>query len=345
MTDSLAVVGAGAAGAAAVYRLRDTSRDVTVFEKSRGVCGRAATRRRDGCRYDHGANYVKPGDGPVGDLVRDLGEEGLHDITEPVWTFDGSEEIAPGRDSDEPKWTWAAGITQLAKRLFTRTDAAVRKETRIQSLARENTGEGDSWMLTDTDGATYGPFDDVLLTPPAPQTADLLAATDWRDDRLDAAREAVADVSYRSIVTAVLRYDFDVDREWYALVNTDDGHDVGWLARESCKPGHVPDGEILVVQMAPEWSREHYDRDSEWQTERAAERAAELLGDDRLLEPAWTDTQGWRYALPEEAVANEPVEAIRDAGLHVAGDWVAGEARVHAAVESGLAAADRLAGE
>jgi predicted NAD/FAD-dependent oxidoreductase len=347
VTDTLAVVGAGAAGAAASYRLRDEQTDVTVFEKSRGVCGRAATRRRDGTRYDHGANYVKPGDGPVGELVRELGEDGLVDITEPVWTFDGSGEVAPGRESDEPKWTWEAGITQLAKRLFAATDAEVRKQTRIESLAREGAagGEPAGWTLTDTGGTTYGPFDDVLLTPPAPQTAELLAATDWDGDRLDAAREAVVDVSYRSVVTAVLRYDFDIDREWYALVNTDDAHDVGWLARESCKTGHVPDGELLVVQMAPDWSREHYDSDPNWQTERAAECAASLLGDDRLRDPAWTDTQGWRYALPDEAVASEPIEAVRDAGLHVAGDWVAGEGRVHAAVESGLAAGDRLAGE
>jgi len=341
VTDSLAIVGAGAAGAAAAYRLRDAARDVTVFEKSRGVCGRAATRRRDGYRYDHGANYVKPGDGAVGDLVRDLGEDGLHDVAEPVWTFDGDGGIEPGRDSNEPKWTWADGITQLAKRLFARTDATVRRETRVESLARE----GDGWTLTDTDGTTSGPFADVLLTPPAPQTADLLAATDWGDDRLAAAREAVAAVPYRSVVTAVLRYDFAVDREWYALVNTDDDHAVGWLARESCKPGHVPDGEILVVQMAPDWSREQYDRDADWQTERASELAAALLGDDRLVDPAWTDTQGWRYALPDEAVDPGPVAAIRDAGLHVAGDWVAGDARVHAAVESGLSAGGRLADE
>ncbi|MFC3478756.1 NAD(P)/FAD-dependent oxidoreductase [Halobacterium litoreum] len=339
MTEPLAVVGAGAAGAAAAYRLRDADRDVTVFEKSRGVCGRAATRRKHGCRYDHGANYVKPGDGPVQGLLDELGSEGRHDIAEPVWTFDGDGAVAPGRDGDGPKWTWEAGITQLAKRLFAEADAAVHRETRIESLARE----GGRWTLTDADGETYGPFADVLLTPPAPQTADLLGATDWGGDRLADARDAVAAVPYRSVVTAVLHYTFELDREWYALVNTDDAHDVGWLSREACKPGHVPDGEsLLVVQMAPDWSREHYDDPASEQTEAAAELAAELVGDDRLRDPDWTDTQGWRYALPEAAVDREPVAALANAGLHVAGDWVVGEGRVHRALESGLAAGDRL---
>ncbi|SEW00507.1 NAD(P)/FAD-dependent oxidoreductase [Halobacterium jilantaiense] len=337
--DSLAIVGAGAAGAAAAYRLRDSDRDVTVFEKSRGVCGRAATRRRDGCHYDYGANYVKPGDGPVADLVRDLGEDGLVEIGEPVWTFDGDGTVAPGRDSDEPKWTWETGLTQLAKRLFARTDATLRKETRVGTLARTETG----WTLAETDGRRFGEFDDVLLTPPAPQTADLLADAHWDDDRRETLREAAADVSYRSIVTAVLHYPFELDREWYGLVNTDDAHAVGWLSREACKDGHVPAGEaLLIVQMAPDWSREHYDAPASEQTAVAAEHAADLLDDDRLLDPDWTDTQGWRYALPDEAVDSEPVAAASEAGLHVAGDWVAGEARVHAAVESGLAAADRI---
>ena len=337
--DSLAIVGAGPAGAAAAYGLRDTDRDVTVFEKSRGVCGRAATRRKDGCHYDHGANYVKPGDGPVADLVRDLGEDGLVEIGEPVWTFDGAGEVAPGRESTEPKWTWETGLTQLAKRLFARTDATVRKETRIDSLARTESG----WALADTDARRFGEFDDVLLTPPAPQTAELLAAADWADERREALQSAVADVSYRSIVTAVLHYPFELDREWYGLVNVDDDHDIGWLSREACKAGHVPDGEaLLIVQMAPDWSRDHYDASVDEHVEAAADRTADLLGDDRLLEPDWTDTQGWRYALPNEAVAEPAVDAARETGLHVAGDWVAGEGRVHAAVESGLAVAGHL---
>jgi len=337
--DSLAIVGAGAAGAAAAYGLRDADCDVMVLEKSRGVCGRAATRRRDGCHYDYGANYVKPGGGPVGDLVRELGEDGLVEITEPVWTFDGDGEVAPGRESEGPKWTWETGLTQLAKRLFARTDATVHRETRVESLAR--TGSG--WTLTDADARRFGEFDGVLLTPPAPQTAELLAATDWADDRRTALQSAAAGVPYRSIVTAVLHYPFELDREWYGLVNVDDDHDVGWLSREACKAGHVPDGEeLLVVQMAPDWSQEQYDTPASQQAGVAAERAAALLGDDRLRDPGWTDTQGWRYALPDEAVPASPVEAAREAGLHVAGDWVAGQARVHAAVESGLAAADRI---
>ena len=93
---NLAIVGAGASGAAAAYRLRETDYDVTVFEKSRGVCGRAATRRKHGCTYDHGANYVKSGSDRVDRLLTEtLSSDGLADIEAPVWTFGADGEITP----------------------------------------------------------------------------------------------------------------------------------------------------------------------------------------------------------------------------------------------------------
>ena len=56
----LAIVGAGPSGLAAAWRLRDVPEiDVTVFEKSNGVFGRAATRTRHGVRLDPGANYFR----------------------------------------------------------------------------------------------------------------------------------------------------------------------------------------------------------------------------------------------------------------------------------------------
>ena len=337
----LGVVGAGAAGAAAAYALRERAVDVTVFEKSRGLCGRAATRRRGDRTYDYGANYLKSGDGTVSALVTDrLPGDGLVEAAGPVWTFDGDGEIGPGRDADDHKWTWEAGITQLAKRLLAETDATVHRETRVGALERRDDG---AWALADADGDDLGAFDALLVTPPAPQTADLLDATAWDDPRRERLATAVADVSYRPILTAVAGYDRRPDRPYYALVNTDDDHAVGWVAREECKPGHVPDGEsLLVIQMSPDWSRERLaDDPTEWAAD-AVDATADLLGEAWLRDPAWTDHQRWRYALPNEGLDSETARSAEDAGLFVAGDWVAGEGRLHAATRCGLDVGDRI---
>jgi predicted NAD/FAD-dependent oxidoreductase len=337
---TVAIVGAGAAGSAIAYSLREADVDVTVFEKSRGVCGRAATRRKDDCRYDYGANYVKDEDERVARLLtEELDADGLVEVEEPIWTFDESGTISEGRDGDGRKWTYEAGITQVAKRLLARTDATVHRETRVRSLSREAEG----WSLTDTDGEDLGTFETLVLTPPAPQTAQLLASTEWNDDRRVALHDAVAAVDYASVFTAVLHYPFTLDRPWYALINTDREHPVGWLSREELKSGHVPDGEsLLVVQMGHDWSGERIDDDPQHVLRESVGHVTELLGEDRFADPDWTDTQGWRYALPNDGLSGTTHRDCEDAGLYVAGDWVAGEARVHVALRNGLDVGERL---
>ena len=341
----IGIVGAGAVGAAAAYALRETAADVTVLEKSGGVCGRAATRRRGEYEYvyDYGANYLKAKDERVTELVTEtLPAEGLVDIEEPVWTFDADERISEGRDADEHKYSYERGLTQIAKRLFARTDATVERRTRVETLSRDPAGE--TWTLTDADGGEWGPFDLLLLTPPAPQTATLLRSAEWDTDLRGELATTAEVVPYRSIITAVLGYEFEIDPEWYALVNVDNDHDVGWLAREECKTGHAPDGEsVLVVQMAPDWSNEQYEADPEWICETAAAKTATLLDDDRLTDPAWTDHQGWRYALPEEGADRETLARAADHDLFFGGDWVVGEGRLHLALRNGLEVGEELA--
>ena len=338
----LCIVGAGLAAAGIADALSAEPVSVTVLEKSRGVGGRAATRRRDGCRYDHGANYIKDSDERTRELLQSLGADGLVDIDAPVWPFDAEGTISESQRPESHKWTWEAGITQLAKRLFDRTNADIRKETRVDTLEEGQSG----WTISDTDGATHGPFDAVVLTPPAPQTADLLQATELLDgdDDLAAATDAVDQVPYRTIRSLMLHYPFEIDPPYYALVNDDRDHDIGWLARESCKPGHIPAGEeLLVVQMAPDWSTANDEMPLDDAASEAAVKAAQLLDDDRLTEPDWVDDQGWRYALPDAGVDSDAVEPLEAHGLYLAGDWVVGEGRAHEALWCGVDVGERLA--
>jgi predicted NAD/FAD-dependent oxidoreductase len=338
----IGIVGAGAASAALTHVLAGaTDADVTVLEKSGGLNGRGATRRHDDLTYDYGANYLKSDDERVNGLVRDvLGEDDLVDAAEPVYTFDRAGEVSEGRDADEHKWSYEAGLTQIAKRLFGDTDARVERRTEVERVARED----GQWHLTDTDGGEWGPFDTLVLNPPAPQTADLLRGADWDDERREALLDAVEDVEYRSIWTAVLHYEFELDLPYYALVNVDKAHEVGWISREECKAGHVPRGEsLLVVQANHGWSVERYDDDPTENVAALAAHTAEIIGDPRLAEPDWSDHQGWRYALPEGGVLSGPVQSAEEAGLWCVGDWVAGEARLHAALRTGLETGERLA--
>ncbi|WP_254763340.1 NAD(P)/FAD-dependent oxidoreductase [Natrinema marinum] len=345
----IGIVGAGAAAAAAAHTLANASIEVdsTVLEKSRGLCGRAATRRREDAIYEYGANYLKSDDERVVELVTDtLETEGLVEISDPVWTFDADGTVTEGDDRDDHKWTYRQGLTQVAKRLFARTDATVHRETRAETVIRGGGGDDETWQLEDADGKRWGPFDAVLLNPPAPQTAELVRSADWESPVREPLADAAEAVPYRTIWTGVFHYPFELERPYYALVNADKDHDVGWVSREECKPGHVPDGEsLLIVQASPEWSADRYDEPPAANLERLADMTARLLGDDRLREPDWTDHQGWRYALPDDGVATEPLDRAEREGLYCLGDWVAGEGRLHAALCNGLEVGARVTGE
>jgi predicted NAD/FAD-dependent oxidoreductase len=337
----VAVVGAGPAGAGAAYALRDAEAvEVTVFEAADSVGGRAATRRRAGCVYDHGANYVKADDDRVADLVRSLDD--VVSVAEPVWTLDAEGRVSPGRESDAAKWTGRAGIADLLGQVLDRSGATVRTGTRVLGVARatDRGDEEERWQVTTEAGAQA--FDAVVVTPPAPVTADLLS--DASDEITATLAAAAADVPYRTVASVAIHYPFRLDRAYYALVDTSKAHPLGWVARESCKPGHVPDGEsVLVAQPSPDWSRAHADDAPGDLGDAAAALVADALDDGRLRDPDWCDARVWRHALPDAAVAERARERAAAAGLHAAGDWVAGDGRVHRALRSGLDAGDRIA--
>jgi renalase len=334
---NVAVVGAGVAGLGVAYALRDDA-DVTLFERTDRVGGRAATGAQAGCVYDTGANYVKSDDERVSHVVRELSDEAV-EVAGSVWTFDADETISEGRDEDAPKWTYRDGIETLGERLLAASGASVRTDARITTLRRD-----ERWSVEDAEGNEFSPWDELVLTPPAPITASLLDAADWDDDLGRELREHVGHVPYRTILSVALHYPFELDRPYYALVNADKAHDVGWVGRESCKPGHVPAGEsLLVVQMAPGWSAEHYDRDDSDIAAAVADSAADLLSDHALAAPDWFDVIRWRDALPNSGADGDLLRRAEDRNLRFAGDWVEGDGRVHLALRSGLDAGDRIA--
>lgn len=339
----VAIVGAGVAGAGVAHTVDG---EVSVFEQSAKVGGRTATHSAHGCTYDPGANYLKSDDRRVNELITEtLETDGLIDIDTPVWTFDVAGTISEGEDMDEHKWNYVGGISQLAERLFERSGATVSTETRVETIRHNDEG----WWLSDPAGADLGTFDRIVLTPPAPQTATLIGRVTSDDEAgyLESLGNAVAAVSYRPICSVVLHYPFELSVPYYALVNTDREHEIGWVSREECKSGHVPDREcLLIVQMAPDWSAERIDDDGNvigTIESEVADLVADLFEDRRLATSDWSAVRCWPAALPNDVFEDQTVRARAERdGLFIAGDWIAGSGRIHRALNSGLAVGERL---
>ena len=351
----LAIIGAGVAGLAAARMLRRRRPDLamTIYDKGRSLGGRVSTGRRDDFVFDHGAQNMRTPTPELEQLLTaELPSDDLLDIGRPVWTFDGAGVIAEGdaAQNADPKWTYRDGLIRLGKLLGAGLD--IQRETRIGRIGRtthderRTTDQGANlsslvlrpWShydLFDTQQRKVAEADLVLLTPPAPQTADILEASDFDPNDKAALLAELARASYRRCISLALAYDWPLERPFYALVNIDRAHPIAWLALEHakaperCPPGHS----LLIAQMAARWSLDHWDTPTEELERLVADQVGALLGEDARA-PLWCDVQRWRYALPDTCADFNALNAS-GSGLFFAGDYMSGPGRLHLAIESG----------
>lgn len=341
----LAIIGAGPAGLAAAFALKDARMSVEIFEKSASLCGRAASRYCHGTWLDTGANYLKSGSPEIEELLlKRLPTEELARIDGDIWTFDGEGILSPGdlAQNLEAKWTYRSGISTLGRLLAAGAKAEIHPETRIIALEKL----GESWLLADAAGSKHGPFEAILLTPPGPQTIDILEASRVAESLLQPLVEALRPAAYfRQFCFAFgLAVDFPRAGGFHALLNPDRKHVISWLGFENDKPGHVPPGwTVVVVQMNPQWSADHFERD-------AADLAAAAWGHATKLlrwpdsEPDWFEAKRWMYAHPSSGADVAAARSGEDEGIYIAGDALVGKGRLNLALESGLRVAERIIG-
>jgi renalase len=340
---SVAIIGAGCSGLAAAHELCNAGYSVTLFEKSNDVGGRVATRKRDGFIYDYGAQYIK-GDNTASvsaDLItRRFRLPDLIDIGKPVWVFDQHGHIQEGDPLQNmgSKWTYRSGLNALAQRIAEGLD--VRLKTPISHLQQRVAG----WNLFDGSGHHLGDFAQVLITIPASQTVDLIEASQIASEQKESICASLRLASYNPLISVMLGYHpIPQPRPYYALVNTDKAHAISWLAWEHEKaPERVPEhAGLLLAQMSPQYSREHWQAPDDVVISEVANLVAVLLGEP-LTTPVFTDTYHWRHALPVEKADAQLLNALTlPLGLAFCGDAFVG-GRVHLALENGVAVARQL---
>jgi len=306
MSEHWAVIGAGMAGLAAALRLSSAGRSVTVFDKSRGLGGRMATRRAGVFRFDHGAQYFTARGPRFLALVETLTADGL------VARWGEDHVGVPGM---------SAPARVLAPQATIVTDCTVSSLTCGPHGWSVLTSEG----LAATDG--NGVFAGVVVAVPAPQAVPLLASAgcNW-----DGAAHATYAPCWALMLGFPARTALSKDR-----LRPEDTT-IAWIARDSSKPGRDASGDALVVHATPAWSREHLEETPERAGAALHARFRELTGE--TANPSFVAAHRWRYAMVAQP-AGETFFWDPSARLGACGDWCIGP-RVEAAFDSG----DGLAG-
>ncbi|MFB6200918.1 MAG: NAD(P)/FAD-dependent oxidoreductase [Halorhabdus sp.] len=335
MNQEVCVVGGGIAGAGAAYALPDDV-DVTVYEMDT-VGGRMASRRRNGCVFDFGANYLELGDEDLESVIETAAGDVAVEIEPPVWRFDANGDISEGQTPMNTRWTTRDGLDGIVRAIIEHSGTDLEVGVGVTHLERRAAG----WLVT-TDVGTRE-FDAVVLAVPGASASVLFETADWDAPVRDDLARAVDEVPYRAMDSVALHYPFELDTPFFGLVSEGGVYDVAWVSNEGHKPGHVPDGEgIVIVQFGPSWAVTHPQTSPAAAAEAATQRVVELLDDDRLAEPTWWEYQRWGDAVPTRGIDDALIDRSREDDLAIAGDWVEGIGRTRAALRSGLRAGRTL---
>lgn len=301
---SVAVIGAGVAGIGAARLLVEAGCRVVVFDKSRGLGGRCATKRWEGHSVDHGAQYFTMRDADFEREVRLACGVDLLKIQARIVDEAGRE--LPS----EKRFFHAQGNSRLARALAEGLD--VRTGVTIEAVQDRRVGGED--------------FDVILCTAPWPQTAKLAGVPSSRNP-------------YAPCLALLLLYEGEelgATTARYAISDRS-GHALAWSACENHKPGRVGSGfTVMVVHAAEVFSRARLENNP-------ANWAAELRGltEARWGIPAAAfrtmQPHRWRYARISQKI---DIPALPE-GWHFAGDLLT-ESRVESAWLAGREAARQI---
>ncbi|GGM20708.1 NAD(P)/FAD-dependent oxidoreductase [Deinococcus aerophilus] len=341
------VVGAGLGGLALARSLNQKGVGVRVLDKSRGVSGRAATRRTPApaempARLDHGARFFTARH----PRTVELAEGGVRAGWNRVWaqgfpTWQNGEVRGPSA-AGHPRYVPPQGMSTLGRELARGLDVATEHE--ITSVERRPGG----WRLHARDGVV-GEAARLVLNLPAPQARALLEGAVLEDrglsrpDRaaLEEAAALLGRVRYAPCWAVGVVLERDLQATWPAL--SVEGHAaLDWIAREHTKrsAGHPP---ALMLHASAPWSRDHLERRAEEVLPELLGAAREVLGEDPAVAQAFAHR--WRYSVPERR-APGPYFWNAELGLGLCGDSFTPDdhgPRVEAALLSGWALATRLA--
>ena len=321
----IAVVGTGIAGMACAASLHRDGHALTLFDKSRGVGGRMATRRAawpgtDGTEqaaaFDHGAQHITATQPRFRAALLRAQAAGCVQAWAPLVHADWP------RGGRQPGFVATPGMPALSRYLGT----GIQQRLGQAVLALQRGPEG--WQLQLADGSSDGPFGQVLLAMPPTQAAALLCT----HHRLWA--KVLAAVPMQPCWTLMAVTD-DVDWPWDMALP--ERGPLARVLRNDRVPGRqAPPGTATwVTQATPGWSAAHLEDDAQdVQALLLAALALQLPG-GRLAGLRHAAVHRWRYAQPA-AAAPDQRDCWWDAerGLGVCGDFLAGGG-VEAAWHSG----------
>lgn len=337
----VAVIGAGISGLAVAGRLREAGLQVVVLEKSRGVGGRASTRRVEvapGVQVpvDHGAQFFTARDIRFQRQVERWEQEGIcFPWSEGFWTWKERSLHAPDPKWNETRYACREGMSRLGKHLAEGIE--VIREFQVDSVARED----DHWALSAMPEHPAAPMAARALFLSAPPPQALKLAGEYLSTEQ---RSFVERIRCDPCVAVIAHYPGETGPPpWCGIQVRDPESKLSWMAWDSSRRAKtLATAPIAVLHGSAGFSRRWLDASKEELTMAGRELLDEaaMIGGSWMGSPLEFAVHRWRYAHPEGP--NAPGGFLRAdtvSPLYLIGDGLNG-GRLEDAWLSGIAAAE-----
>ncbi len=345
----VAVIGAGLAGLTCAQQLRQAGYQVIVLEKSRGLGGRAATRRLLDTCADHGLRYLDEQGNRSQEFIDRLLSAGvITRWTEVAHTLSTSGQIRADA-APSPRYIAPAGMSAIAKELA--IDLDVRRNQRVGSIFPTRQG----WKFTiEADQTIAAPVvaRSLVVAIPAPQALALLepiadseAFVDFEElEELKEMQLKLRSVQFDPCITAIAVYPAarlaDLQAVVWKALTLERDPILKWIGLDSSKRPNATQP-VLVLHSTAAFAGQVFDAPDlraigQQMLDRAAQRLMPWFNAAELLQ-----VHRWRYAFVRQFLTESCLISRVPLPIVCCGEWCGGQ-QVETALASGAAAAVQI---
>jgi predicted NAD/FAD-dependent oxidoreductase len=317
---NIAIIGAGFSGLVLAHQLT-TNYSVQLFEKSRGLGGRLATRYAEPYQFDHGAQSFSAQSATFQDFLTPLQKAGVIAPWETQTVHIQNDGTIITEKKPAKHYVGVPKMNQVGKYLA--EGLQIQRQTRITQIQ----GIPHAWTLQDETGTTHGPYHWVVSSAPPAQTTALLPP-----GYLPQAHTTQMTGCY----ALMLGFAEPLPIEWQAA--NVQHPDIQAISLNHTKPGR-PAGYSMVILSTDTWAETHAEAEKEWVQKQLIQTTSNLIQQD-LIQATHHAVHHWRYA--RCLTQPTPLQCIdRQAGLAACGDWCQ-QNSVEAAYQTALRTAKEI---
>ncbi|MFT6332027.1 MAG: putative NAD/FAD-dependent oxidoreductase [Lentimonas sp.] len=306
MNKRIAIIGSGMSGVTLAKKL-STSNEVVVFDKSRGIGGRMATRRIDeNYHFDHGAQFFTAKDDEFKDFCIKAKADGV--IEEWKCRF---AEIVDNKinrkwqfGSDKPHYVAKPQMNNLCKYVAHGLEVLLGKK--IESI---NFDSG-KWSLRTANDEIFDDFDYLFLAIPSHQAINLIPKSFKYFD-------VVSNVKMMGCFALMLGFKEDLRLDFDAALVKESI--ISWISVNSSKPER-PSGFSLLLNSSNGWADENIEEDSELVKQKMID-ALQKIVNFNAGDITYQNVHRWRYA---NSSLRQGHKSLFDPNLNlgICGDWL-----------------------